>query len=210
MDNRQFYNDLTVSRMARYHTESNKRVEMACDFVLEHLQPSDRVFELGCGVGVLTKRIAARLDSSGWLYAVDLSDGAVEVARQHVPVQPNVRIECADVLDPDWRRFFVAQPTVVVIPDTLEHLPLDAQVSLFRWLGRIASPTAQILITLPSPEYQSYLANHNPGELQPIDLTITAADLEDLAQAFGGRLVSYDVVDCWRSRQYVHARIIRS
>jgi trans-aconitate methyltransferase len=209
---RAYYNDLTRSKMASYHTSPNLRVQQAVAFVLSHVQPTDCVFEIGCGVGVLTKALAAHLSHptcrAGWLYAVDLSDDAIACARSYVS-QPNVVIERADVLSPDFEPRFVRPPTTVILPDTLEHLPRDRHVDLFYGLSRVCAEHAQILITLPSPEYQAFLTNHSPGELQPIDLSISADDLEALAHTFGGRLDSYTLIDTWRARQYVHARIVR-
>ena len=51
-------------------------------------------FEIGCSIGVLTEQLADRCDS---LFAVDVSQTAVDRARRRLAAQPHVRVERVDV-----------------------------------------------------------------------------------------------------------------
>lgn len=57
-------------------------------------QPYERVFEIGCSVGVLTARLAERCDE---LLAVDVSERALEQARARCQGMPHVRFQLMQV-----------------------------------------------------------------------------------------------------------------
>lgn len=54
-----------------------------------------RVLELGCSIGVLTAELAERCDA---LRAIDLSQAAVDLARERVRDRPHVTVEQGDLL----------------------------------------------------------------------------------------------------------------
>lgn len=69
------------------------------------LQPEDRLFEIGAGLGVLTQRIAS---SAREVIAVEIDPLLIPVLQEQLSTHPNVRIVHADVLELDWRTLFTS------------------------------------------------------------------------------------------------------
>ncbi|SFW43515.1 class I SAM-dependent methyltransferase [Amycolatopsis australiensis] len=63
------------------------------DYVLDHVRPEDRVLDIGCGNGQLTRLAAARARSAT---GVDLSGPMLATARERAAEVPNVRFEQGD------------------------------------------------------------------------------------------------------------------
>lgn len=95
------------------------------------LRPTDRVVELGCGPGGLTKRIARRLGPGGAIVGVDASLGLQEQAKQSLAMVAGPRFEpvLADVSKPgDW----LDGADVLVGRAVLHHVPMAEYL-----LGRV-------------------------------------------------------------------------
>src|SRR5262245_49877587 len=87
------------------------------------LRPNDRVVELGCGPGGLTKRLVSRLGPSGVVIAVDQSAGLLEQAARYLAGAGPGRVEfvAADVSKPGaW----LDGADVVVGRAVLHHVPM--------------------------------------------------------------------------------------
>jgi ubiquinone/menaquinone biosynthesis C-methylase UbiE len=87
------------------------------------LKPNDRVVELGCGPGGLTKRIVKRLGPGGVVVALDTSAGLLEQAKRTLAGAGPGRFEFvqADVSKPGaW----LDGATVVVGRAVLHHVPM--------------------------------------------------------------------------------------
>jgi SAM-dependent methyltransferase len=118
--------------------------------VLASLLPPRRfrqALDLGCGLGLLSRHLAARADA---VLGVDLAPAAVAFARILHEDQPNVRFEAHDLLDlpPSFNGNF----DLVVVADVLYYLsPLDS-----RLLKTIAARIADLL----APGGICLLANH--------------------------------------------------
>jgi 2-polyprenyl-3-methyl-5-hydroxy-6-metoxy-1,4-benzoquinol methylase len=135
--------------------------------------PTDRVLEIGCGVGTLTELVAHELAPTGSLLAVDLSPRSIEAAKHRLQEFPNVELLAADVVTTDLERTF----DMVVMPDVIEHIPLEHHRALF---GRIASwldANGCIVINYPNPHYLAWCHEHRPDLVQIIDQPIHANEL---------------------------------
>jgi hypothetical protein len=75
---------------------------------------------------------------------------------------------------------------------------------LFENLHTIASSKCMIVLTYPSPQYQTFLATHQPDELQVIDNIVELPDLCREAAQGGFSLQHYSLETVWRCNQYVH------
>lgn len=87
------------------------------------LRPADRVVELGCGPGGLTRRIVSRLGAEGVVVAVDSSPGLQEQAAEYLARCGPGRVEfvTADVSQPGaW----LDGADVVVGRAVLHHVPM--------------------------------------------------------------------------------------
>jgi SAM-dependent methyltransferase len=107
-----------------------------------------RVLDLGCGLGLLSRKLAEHADE---VIGVDIAQAAVEHARDLYCDTPNVRFERGDITD--LPKSMNAQFELVVLADTIYYLPpplTDHQ------LKRLALRISELLI----PGGCCLLANH--------------------------------------------------
>lgn len=117
------------------------------------LRPGDRVVELGCGPGGLTRRIVPRLGPGGVVVAVDSSPELQEQARQYLAGGGPGRVEfvTADVSKPGpW----LDGADVVVGRAVLHHVPM-AELLLGK-LKAVLRPGARVGFI--EPDFRSPLA----------------------------------------------------
>lgn len=132
------------------------------------LEPGMDVLEIGCGIGTQTELIARSLKGTGSVLAIDVSPRSVELARERSATWRNVRVLTADAVELSLDRTF----DVIVMPDVLEHIPIDQHDRLFanvrRWLRR----TGWVLIHMPNPFYLEWCHRNRPDLLQQLDQPI--------------------------------------
>jgi trans-aconitate 2-methyltransferase len=133
------------------------------------LQPDSRVLEIGCGVGTLTQLLAEALPQ-GSVHGIDLSPKSIAAGRERLTSFGNVQLEAGDVLEVDLK----GQYDVVVLPDVIEHVPLEVHDTLF---GRVASWVKDdgfVLLHYPNPHHLEWCHEHHPENLQIVDQPIHA------------------------------------
>jgi cyclopropane fatty-acyl-phospholipid synthase-like methyltransferase len=166
------------------------------------LRGDHRVLEIGCGIGTLTQLLAEDLGSEGSILALDLSPKSIEVARTRLASFPNVRLEAADVLTLELTREF----DVVVLPDVIEHIPLDLHGALFDRISAWLQHHGFALVHYPNPHYQDWLRDNRPELLQVIDQAVQADTLVANAHASGLYLDFLETYSIWiREGDYVAA-----
>jgi ubiquinone/menaquinone biosynthesis C-methylase UbiE len=126
----------------------------AADFVQRlALREGDRVLELACGTGILTRRIAAALPRSGQLTATDLNQPMLDYARRKL--LPDPRLE--------WR---VADASKLPFPDdSFDHVVCQFGVMFFpdkpaalREALRVLKPAGELSFNVwDSPRRNSYV-----------------------------------------------------
>ncbi len=201
---REFYDAFLQSRMLGYRVGGNPRLRKAADRVLDYVQTESHVLEIGCGIGIVTERVARRA-AQGRVLACDLSEQNIWYAQQTV-TQSNVEFFVCDVLTEfaTIRSRIVKPVDVVVLVDVIEHLPASSHQELFRKIHSVVAPTGVVVLTYPSPFYQRFLRDNRPTELQPIDEVIQPASLVANAEAANFFLRHYSLEDVWLTHQYVH------
>ena len=109
--------------------------------VSRYAQAGDRVLDLGCGTGELTRALAA----------AGLRVAGCDISRQMLLRAPGDRDGCAGwvQLEPDWRRlpFASAAFDVVVAASVLEYVAEPAAV--LRECARVLRPGGVVLYTVP-------------------------------------------------------------
>jgi 2-polyprenyl-3-methyl-5-hydroxy-6-metoxy-1,4-benzoquinol methylase len=65
----------------------------------------------------------------------------------------------------------------IVLPDVLEHIPVEQHSNLFKNLSAVSSPKAIVLINIPEPNCLNWIRKHNPEKLQIIDQSLSMQDL---------------------------------
>jgi trans-aconitate 2-methyltransferase len=147
----------------------NKRHRAILGWALKFgMRPDHSVLELGCGIGTLTGLLAEELGSGGSVVAIDLSPVSIESAEQRLSGFDNVHLLAADVLDTDLEGSF----DVVVLPDVIEHIPLERHRALFERVSSWVKPDGFVLLHYPSPHYQEWNRKHHPDRLQIVDQTV--------------------------------------
>lgn len=147
----------------------------------EGLSRSDRVLEIGCGIGTLTGLLASYL-RRGEILAVDISPESVDIAKKRLSRSSNVRFMVSDMTDFDHNEVF----DFIILPDVLEHIPEDQHRSLFRTLADHMHDRSVIMIHIPHPRALDYIRATTPEKMQIIDQSVEADTL--LADAYASDL----------------------
>lgn len=139
-------------RAARRLELQDRHFAAASEALLDalELKPTDRVAELGCGPGGLTKRLARRV-TAGSVVSVDASDSLLAQARAALAGAPNVRFVKADVSQlGDW----LTGADVVLGRAILHHVPM-AEFTLGRLKAKLPPGTR---IGFLEPDFRRPLA----------------------------------------------------
>jgi trans-aconitate 2-methyltransferase len=132
------------------------------------LVPGMEVLEIGCGIGIQTQLIARRLGGTGALVAIDVSPRSVDIARSRLGGRPNVQVITGDAVDLSLERVF----DVVVMPDVIEHIPVEHHRRLFANVRRWLKDDGWALIHMPNPFFLDWCHRNRPDLLQEIDQPI--------------------------------------
>jgi ubiquinone/menaquinone biosynthesis C-methylase UbiE len=153
------------------------------------LKPSERVVELGCGPGGLSKRILKRLGTGGVLVAVDSSQGLLDQASKSLAGVSSARFEpvLADISKPGkW----LEGANVLLGRAVLHHVPMAEYL-----LGRVpAILKAGTRVGFIEPDFRSPLARlahleaTSRPELAPLRVWATAIN-----ELYLARRISPDV-----------------
>lgn len=155
----------------RHYTLFNKIVKTG-------LCKNHKVLEVGCGIGQLTFLLHRYL-RSGKLVSADISPVSVELARKRIGQSSRIEFFVSDMSDfryPDKFDF-------IVLPDVLEHIPVENHLALFGLLSSLMHEYSKIIIHIPHPKYLEYIRTNEPEKLQIIDQSISAAILLENAYA---------------------------
>lgn len=191
MRSRDFYDDY-VARQVEVGVNARHRA------ILRGLRrfgwrPDDRVLEIGSGVGTLTKLLAEGQGERGELVGVDLSPKSIAAARDRLAAHPRVRLVSGDILEMELDGPF----DVIVLPDVIEHIPVEHHGPLF---GRVASwlaPAGFVLLNYPHPHYLAWCHQHRPDLLQAIDQPIHADVLLNNVYPSGLYLHQLETYSLW-------------
>lgn len=202
---KEFYNSFLKSRMIDYRlSNGNERINMATNFVIKNIKLSDNILEIGCGIGIITERIARKI-KKGFIWACDISDKNIWYAQKTIK-EKNIKFFTADIFEQFdiIRNKIDKQIDVFILVDVIEHLPIERHKELISKLNSIASRDYKIILTFPSVYYQEYLKQNNPKELQIIDEEITLDHLLNLAAENDLIIKYFELKDVWMNNQYVH------
>lgn len=204
-----YYDSFSTERMARYRQAGNLRIDKAIARILGHVEPKSRILDVGCGVGIVTEALA-KAAPNGHVLGIDISEQNIQGAIEAVKAR-NVTFRKLDAIEEFTAlRELVPQPLdVIVLVDVIEHLPVATRALLLARLGELASPTGRLVLTYPSPQYQSYLMAEKPEELQIIDNIVTLDELLDETRRAGWHLLHYSLETVWMTNQYVHCVLAR-
>lgn len=200
-----FYDDFLESRLIDYRIHGNLRIQCALARILEYVTVDSMVIDVGCGIGIVTEAIGG-VARKGKVWGCDISARNIWYAERTIEMS-NVHFRQIDVLrEYAELRAWIGYELVdlIVLVDVIEHLPSDEVGNVLRILGSFLKPDGRIVLTYPSPQYQQYLYDENPAELQIIDEKIELAELARLAVDAGLAIIHFSLEDVWRENQYAH------
>ena len=160
------YYDKYITRQKRVGV--NKRHISIFDKVkAKGLKPNHEVLEVGCGIGTFTS-LLMRYIKRGSITAMDISDKSIDLAKQTYQSY-NTSFITADVTNFE---FSEKKFDVIILPDVLEHIPLEFHSDLFKKLESILKNKGLIFIHIPNPYFLEWCHKHKPELLQVIDQPI--------------------------------------
>lgn len=205
MDSRAFYDDYVDRQAAVGVNERHRRI---LGWLRRFgLRADQRVLEIGCGIGTVTELLAEELGQGGSVLGLDLSPRSIEAARERLAGRSNVRLEAGDVLEMDVEGTF----DVVVLPDVVEHIPLEHHPRLFERVAAWVAPDGFVLLHYPNPWYLAWCRENRPDLLQLVDQPIHADVLTANAYPHGLYLDYLETYSIWiEEGDYVVAVLRRS
>lgn len=148
------------------------------------LKANSKVIEIGCGIGTVSGLIIKSIPS-GSFTGVDISSESVEMARKLNPAKH------AEFLVSDMSKFIhKTKFDFVVLPDVLEHIPVEQHDNLFKVLNEITTKDATVLINIPEPNFLNWARKAQPELLQIIDQSLSMQDLLNNSYPHGFKLYS--------------------
>jgi 2-polyprenyl-3-methyl-5-hydroxy-6-metoxy-1,4-benzoquinol methylase len=172
-------NQLVTGINLRHYTIMNHLINSG-------LRKNNSVLEIGCGIGTLTGLIYKYL-TEGKLVATDISDESINIAKIRLPHSKNIEFFITDMKDFSYPAKF----DFIVLPDVLEHIPLEQHQDLFRNLSKLMHSKSLLLIHIPHPKAQDYIRLNSPEKLQIIDQSLRADELLKCAYSNDLILVNY-------------------
>lgn len=190
---KEFYDHLVPKQVsAGVNERHHKILEL---LVANGLRDGMRVLEVGCGIGTVTGLIATKVPN-GHLTALDLSPSSVEQARKYLAHHPHVELLVADAVTASLKGPY----DLIVLPDVLEHIPLDRHAALFACLRDLLAPGALILVHSPDPFYADWLKAHHPELLQVVDLSLHLSELLPVIEQAGLSIQHFQRHCIWTDR----------
>jgi SAM-dependent methyltransferase len=205
-DVKRFYDAFSKSRMLDYRISGgNLRLEKAWRRVAATVRRGETLLDLGCGIGLVAEAVARAHRGRVRVWGCDISPQNIWYAARTVDARHIGFFEADIIRDFDKVAATAGKVDVVALVDVIEHIPLEEHRRVFALISEVARPGARAVLTYPSPEYQAYLRENNPAELQIIDECVDIASLVEIAEENGFRLKHYSLEDVWMENQYVHA-----
>jgi len=200
---RAFYDQHVVDKVADF-VDGNRRVDAAWDTIQQWAPPAPRaILEVGCGFGQITWRLATRWPDAQ-VTGFDISPRSIELAGK--VFQRDNLMFAAGQLEA------VSHPSgydLIVLVDVYEHIAVVDRPAFQASLNRLLAPAGRLVLTFPTPAHQRLLRANYPDRLQPVDVDIEMAALQELAIATEARLVMFSERDVWTSGDYAHAALGR-
>lgn len=158
----EYYDEFSKNQVK---TDINKRHLTIEKWLLKFgLNEHSKVLEIGCGIGTVTELIL-RHNKQGNVLAVDISTKSINLAKSRLVEHKNLTLLAGDIIDIDLKEKF----DLIVLPDVLEHIPIEQHNLLFAKLSALLEATGSIVIHIPNPYYLEWLHKNRPEQLQIID-----------------------------------------
>lgn len=146
------------------------------------LQPGERVLDVACGTGVVTRLAAERVGAAGTVAGLDVNPGMLAVARSQTP--PDISIDWYEATAESMPLVDQAFD-VVLCQMALQFIP--NKLAALREMRRVLDSGGRILVTVPGPKPPLFaimteaLARHLSPEAASFgDLVFSIHDVDEL------------------------------
>jgi trans-aconitate 2-methyltransferase len=144
------------------------------------LKRNHHVLEVGCGFGTVTSLIVSYI-SRGRIVGTDISRERIAFCQQLFSNHHNASFVLTDMTDFPVREQF----DFIVLPDVLEHIPLESHRQLFSTMASLLKDDGTILVHIPHPLMIDYMRENNPSALQIVDQSLRSDHLTQVATMAG-------------------------
>ncbi len=148
------------------------------------LRPGERVLDVACGTGVVTRRAVERVGATGAVAGLDVNPGMLAVARAQSPGDTSIEWHEASA---ESMPFADATFDVVLCQMGLQFIP--GKLAALREMRRVLNPGGRALVTVPGPKPPLFavmadaLARHlSPEAGSFVDLVFSMHDIDELTE----------------------------
>lgn len=140
---------MTVARSAGLGLEIQQRlskVDRYNEWIYEQFKPfiGDRVLDVGCAIGNITKRYMDR----ELVVGLDVAQEFIDEMRARFGDRPNFRAQLIDIADPEVKVLSKDRIDTIVCANVLEHVKDD--VGALRHMHEILVPGGRLLLLVPA------------------------------------------------------------
>lgn len=136
------------------------------------LKTNSNVLEIGCGIGTVSNLILSYL-KEGQFVGVDISTESIEIAKNL-----NKKFKNSEFIVSDMGGFkHELKFDFVVLPDVIEHIPVEDHRALFKTISELSHTGTVILINIPEPYTLDWTRRNTPEKLQIIDQSLSMKEL---------------------------------
>jgi len=200
-----YYNEFLSKRMIKYRLERNRRISSIEELVTSYVNDEDLVLDIGCGIGIIVEAIAKKFREAQ-VIGVDLSPENIWYCKNTISEKNATffQLSVTEQMD-DIKAAAGGAVNLICMVDVIEHIPQEKRRSTLKAITQLAASNAFFILSYPSPNYQRYLRDNEPEELQVIDNELEVADLIEEMNEAGWSLYRLTHEDIWRKDQYIHA-----
>lgn len=201
---KEYYDEHTKDKV-RDFLVTNARVEAAWKTVKDYAPAKVvRAFEIGCGVGNISARLASEFKNSR-VIGLDVSPKSLEVARKLFGS------DSISFMEGPLKKGVVKEKfDLILLMDVYEHIQVSDRKELHEAIKEMLSERGRIILSFPTPHYLAWLKKHNPIGIQPVDEDITAETIVQLAKDTNTEIILYKKVNIWHEGDYAHAVLERN
>jgi len=146
---------------------------IASKLVDNGLKNGVNLLEIGCGIGTFSG-LLPNINGDGANLCIDISDESIKYAHEKFKSEKSLRFECSNAIH---HNFGTNKFDVIVLPDVIEHIPLEQHATLFEKLDSILKKDGFVFIHIPNPHYLAWCHENRPDLLQIIDQPIYTHEL---------------------------------
>ena len=166
-----YYNEY-VGRQKRIGVNLRHK-SIAQKLIDNNLVDGINLLEIGCGIGTFSG-LLTKINGKGKNLCLDISDQSIKFASATYANEDSLIFQCANAVTYDFGEQVFK---VIVLPDVIEHIPLEFHAELFKKLSDVLTEDGFILIHIPNPYYLAWCHENRPDLLQIIDQPVYTSEL---------------------------------